>query len=121
MQSFFQGMLDWLKTTYIDPSMRIIKLRAAIFYLEGVKGAHRILILICLLVFVITLIGAGLVLIPLALIMFMPWEPTTKAIVGIVIGVIYLLIPAAALVPLLSEKRWMKLTGASDLLKKIVD
>jgi len=47
---------------------------------------HRILILICLLVFVITLIGAGLVIVPLALLFFMPWEPITKAIVGICIG-----------------------------------
>lgn len=99
----------------------MLKLRAAIYYLEGVKGAHRILILICLLVFVITLIGAGLVLVPLALLLLMPWEPTTKAVVGIVIGAIYLLAPAIALIFLLSEKRWMRITGATDILRKLVD
>jgi hypothetical protein len=121
INSFFQGLFDWLRSTYLEPSLKVFKLRAAIYYLEGVKGAHRILILICLLVFVITLIGAGLVMIPLALLLFMPWEPTTKAVVGIIIGAIYLLVPAVALILLLSEKRWMRLTGATDVLRKLVD
>jgi hypothetical protein len=114
-------MFDWLRSTYLEPSLKMLKLRAAIYYLEGVKGAHRILILICLLVFLITLIGAGLVMVPLALLLFMPWEPTTKAVVGIIIGAIYLLVPAVALISLLSEKRWMRLTGATDVLRKLAD
>jgi hypothetical protein len=121
VNSFIQGIIDWLRSTYFEPSLKMIKLRAAIYYLEGVKGARRILILICLLVFVITLIGAGLVMVPLALLFFMPWEPATKAIVGIIIGAIYLLVPAVALISLLSEKRWMRVTGASDILRKLVD
>jgi hypothetical protein len=121
MNSFVQGILDWLKSTYLEPTLKLLKLRAAIYYLEGVKGARRILILVCLLVFVITLIGAGLVIIPLALLLFMPWEPTTKAIVGIVIGAIYLLVPVVALIPLLSQKRWMRVTGATEVLRKLVD
>jgi hypothetical protein len=121
INSFFQGMLDWLRSSYLEPSFKMLKLRAAVYYLEGVKGAHRILVLICLLVFVITLVGAGLVLVPLVLLLFMPWEPTTKAVVGIIIGALYLLAPAVALISLLSEKRWMRLTGATDVLRKLVD
>ena len=114
-------MCDWLKSTYLDPSLKMLKLRAAIYYLEGVMGARRILVLICLLVFVITLIGAGLVIIPLALLLFTSWEPSTKALVGVIIGAIYLLVPVITLISLLSEKRWMRLTGATDLLRKLVD
>lgn len=121
VNALFQGFFDWLKRTYLEPTIQILKVRAAILYLEGVKSARQILILICLLVFVITLIGAGLVLIPLALLLFMPWAPETKAIVGLVIGFLYLLIPSVALISLLSEKRWMKLTGANNVLKKLLD
>ena len=77
--------------------------------------------MVCLLIFVITAIGAGLVLIPLSLLLFMPWEPASKAIIGVIVGAIYLLVPAVALVSLLSEKRWMRLTGAKDILRKLVD
>jgi hypothetical protein len=119
--SLFQGVFGWLKSTYIEPLLRMIKLRAAICYLEGVKSAHRILILFCLLIFVITILGAGLVILPVALLLFMPWEPATKAMVGIIIGAIYLIVPAISLISLLSEKRWMRVTGATDVLRKLVD
>jgi len=121
VNSLCQGIFGWLRSTYLEPSLKMLKLRAAIYYLEGVKGAHRILMLVCLLVFVITLIGAGLVIVPLALLLFMPWEPTTKAVVGISIGAIYLLVPGVALISLLSEKRWMRLTGATDVLRRLMD
>lgn len=121
MNLIFQGILEWLRQTYVEPVLRMFKVQAAIFYLEGIKGVRRVILQMVLLVFLITLIGAGLVLVPLALLLFMPWSPQTKAIVGLLIGLLYLLVPLVALIPLLSEKRWMKITGAQDVLKKLLD
>lgn len=120
VNSIYQLVLDWIKSTYVEPSLRLLRLRAASCYLEGIRGARRILILVCLLVFVITLICGGLVLVPVSMLLFMPWEPGTKAIVGIGIGVAYLLVPAIALVFLLSEKRWMRITRVTEVLRKLV-
>jgi len=114
-------LIDWLKRKYLDRMIRMVKVQAANVYLEGIKGARRILILLCLLVFIITLIGAGFVLIPVALLLFMPWEPQTKAIVGIAIGAVYLLIPLVGAIFVLSEKRWMAVTGARDMLNKLLE
>ncbi len=121
IHTLFNELFGWLRSTYLEPSIKMLKLRAAICYLEGVKGAHRILILMCLLVFVITMVGAGLVIVPLALLLFMPWDPVTKAVVCLVVGATYLVVPAVALMSLLSEKRWMRLTGATDVLRKLGD
>ena len=121
MNALFPGFLDWIKQTYMEPTLRLLKVRVAIYYLEGIKTARQILILLCLLIFVITLIGAGLVLIPVALLLFMPWSPETKALVGLAVGLVYLLIPVVALFSLLSEKRWLKLTGTNDVLNKLLN
>lgn len=121
MALIFKLISDWLKRVYVDPLLRMMKVQIAIGFLEGVRAARRILLLVVLLVFVITLIGGGLVLIPLSLLLFMPWSLLTKAIVGSVIGLLYLLVPLAALVPLLSEKRWMRITSANKVLKQLVD
>jgi len=121
LNTIFQGLLDWLSRTYVDPLIRVLKVKAAVFYLEGVKGARRVLILLCLLIFVITLIGAGFVLIPISLLIFAPWEPQTKAIVGIAVGTVYLLVPLAAVLLVLTEKRWMEVTGAQDFVKKLLE
>ena len=121
MNWLVQLIIDKLRKAYLDPLIRTFKARAAVVYLEGIKGARRILILFCLLIFIITLIGAGFVLIPLALLLFMPWEPQTKAIVGIAIGAVYLLVPLAGIGFVLSEKRWMAVTGARDTLNKLME
>ena len=121
MSAIIQGVVDWLSRTYVDPLVRMLKVKAAVFFLEGVKGARRVLILLCLLVFVITLIGAGFVLIPLSLLLFAPWEPQTKAIVGIAVGAAYLLVPLAAMLLVLTEKRWMAITGAQDFVKNLLE
>lgn len=112
---------DWLKRVYVEPILKTIKAQIAIGFLEGVRAARRILLLVVLLVFVITLIGGGLVLIPLSLLLFTDWAPHTKAIVGMVVGLFYLLVPLVVLVPLLSEKRWMRVTSASKVLRQLLD
>jgi uncharacterized membrane protein YqjE len=116
---FAQTLVDWLRRTYIDPLVGILRARAAVVFLEGVKGVRRVLIVLCLLTFIITLIGAGFVLIPLAILVLMPWDPQTRAIVGIVIGVVYLLVPLAGILLILPEKRWMAITGAQDFADKL--
>ncbi len=121
MSWFVYTIIDSLKKTYLDRLARMVKAQAAIVYLEGIKKARRILILLCLLIFIITLIGAGFVLIPLALLLFMPWEPQTKAIIGIAIGAVYLLVPVVGIVLVLSEKRWMAVTGARETLNKLLE
>ena len=120
MNTLVQMLIDWLKKTYLEPVIRSLKAQAADIYLEGMKGARRALVLLCLLVFVITLVGAGLVLIPLSLLSF--WgDHTTKAIVGAAVGAVYLLVPLIAMVPLLSEKRWLSVTGADETAKRILE
>lgn len=119
MNILVQPLVDWLRKTYLDPLVQLLKAQAAIVFLEGVKGVRRVLIVLCLLIFIITLIGAGFVLIPVALLVFMPWDEQTKAIVGIVIGAVYLLVPLAGILLILPEKRWMEITGARDFIQKL--
>lgn len=121
MLEVLSKLIDRFKKHLVDSSLSLLKLRLAICYLEGVKSAHRLLILLCVVVGMITLLGAGLMLVPLVVLLYTPWEPTTKAIVGVSIGAIYLLAPVIVLTILLSERRWMRMTGATALLRKLVD
>ena len=121
IQRLLTGLADRFRSKYLRPLLKLLTLEVAICYLQGIKCAHRMVLLTCMLVCAITLIGAGMVLVPLALLLFAPWEPVTKVIVGVCVGAAYLIVPAIALILLLSEKRWMRLTGASGLLQKLLD
>jgi len=70
------------------------------------KARRRVLVLLCLLVFVITLVGAGLILIPVGLVLIFsssPPNPKDMGIVGVIVGAVYILVPLVAMRPLLSR------------------
>lgn len=119
LNGLIQGIVDWLRETYLEPLVRSLRREAAGYVEEGARAARRVVLLLGLLIFVITLIGAGLVLVPIALLLFMPWSPQTKAFVGLSVGLLYLLIPVVPLLWLFSERRWMRVTGADELARKL--
>jgi hypothetical protein len=121
MNWLVDALIRWVKEEYLDQLIRTAKVQAAAVYLEGMRTARRILVLFCVVIFVAALIGAGFVMIPVALLLFMPWAPQTKAIVAVAVGGAYVLIPLAAILFSFSEKRWMALTGTRDTLKKLLD
>jgi len=121
MNWIVDALVGWLKEEYLDQLIRTVKVQAAAVYLEGMRTARRIFILFCLVIFVAALIGAGFVMIPIALLLFAPWEPQTKAIVAVAIGAAYFLIPLAGILFALSERRWLALTGTRDTLKKLLE
>jgi hypothetical protein len=102
----------------IDASVALFKIQAAIVYLNFIKGARRLTMLFCLLVLCVVILACGFLLIPVALCLFMPWAPETKAIVAASFGAAYIIIPLIVVMALFSEKRWMKASKADKLLKE---
>jgi hypothetical protein len=102
----------------IDTSIALVKIEAAIVSLNIVRGTRRVAILACLLVFCAILFACGFLLVPIALCLFMPWAPETKAIVLAGFGAAYILLPLIAAMVLMSERRWMKASKADQLVKE---
>lgn len=115
MNKILSALLDLAFDAYVEPLVQAIRARVAVYYIEAVRTARTIFITLALLVFFVTLMAAGAVLVPIALCMFMPWEPQTKAIVAASFGAVYVLVPVIAISILMSEKRWLKITKADKL------
>jgi hypothetical protein len=113
--SFFRGVIESFVTTTID----MLKIEAAIAYLKVLQGTRRFVIVAMLLFFFVVVLGCGFLLIPIALLLFMPWTPETKATVGICIGSAYVVIPVIVISMLLSEKRWVKMSGVGKLIRQV--
>jgi len=112
--NFVRDLIESYVRTIID----LLKIEAAIAYLKVLKGTRRFVIVTMLLFFFVVVLGCGFLLIPIALLLFMPWAPETKAIVGISIGAAYVLIPIIVISMLLSEKRWIRWSGVGKLISK---
>lgn len=113
--SFLKGRIE----SYCLTLLELLKIKAAIAYLRIIRGARRFVITVAVLAFCAALLACGFLLVPIALLLFMPWEPHTKAIVGIIIGAAYVLVPAIVACVLLSEKRWLRVSRADELLRSV--
>ena len=105
--------------SYVQTTIDLLKVEAAIAYLNVLKGTRRFVIVTMLLFFFVVVLGCGFLLIPIALLLFMPWAPETKAIVGICIGAAYVVIPIIVISMLLSEKRWIRWSGIEKLIRQV--
>jgi uncharacterized membrane protein HdeD (DUF308 family) len=63
------------------------------------------------------LIGLGALLLHAGLFILLPWSVATKAIFGMALGLVYVVIGVVALCAALNEKTWMEKSGASEMLK----
>lgn len=104
----------------VKPWVRRARIRAVMYYLETVRTARQAVMTLAVLAFCIGLMAGGAVLIPLALCLFMPWQPLTKTLVACAFGAVYLAVPFVVAMVLMSEKRWMRMTRASELMKKVI-
>jgi len=112
---FFMELLRQMIGSRIETSVTLVKIDAAIAYLNVIKGTRRLAILITLAVFGIVVLACGFLLIPLGLCLFMPWAPETRVIVAASIGAAYVLVPLIVLLSSLSQKRWMRASRADKL------
>jgi hypothetical protein len=102
----------------IESSVALVKIEAAIVSLNILKGARRVTMVLCLLIISVVMLACGFLLIPVALLLFMPWGPETKTIVAASFGAAYIIIPVIAVLVFNSEKRWMKASGTDKLVKE---
>ncbi len=113
--NFIRDLIESYVRTIID----LLKIEAAVAYLKVLKGTRRFVIVTMLLFFFVVVLGCGFLLIPIALLLFMPWAPETKAIVGICFGAAYVVIPIIVISMLLSEKRWVRWSGVGKLIRQV--
>jgi hypothetical protein len=102
----------------IGASISLVKIQAAIAYMNLIKGTRRVAILLCVLVVGMVVLACGFLLVPIALCLFMPWTPETRAIVAISVGAAYVVIPLIVMMVLFSEKRWMRAARMDKVLKE---
>jgi len=104
----------------VESPLRRARIRAVIYYLEMIRTARQAVMILGALMFCVVIMAGGAVLIPLALCLFMPWQPETKALVACAFGVVYVVAPLIVAMVLMSEKRWMHMTRADKLLKDVL-
>ncbi len=107
--SFFMQVFECERMRVV----RLGKIKAAAAYLHGVRAARLGVMALVGLVVCGMVLFLGLILIHVALFICLPWEIEVKLLVMALLGLIYIAAAVAIMVALLSEKRWMRHSGAT--------
>ncbi len=117
---FLKGLLYGLAGKSIQNLIDIARAELVIALIRALGGLRKLIVLLSLWVFLLMLLAGGLVIVPVALCVYMPWAPETKLIVLLSFAAVYIGVPLIALMSVLSERRWLKLFKVDELVAKVV-
>lgn len=100
--------------------LHLSRIKAATYYVQGVRSARLGLLGYLGLCFLRLLFGAGFLLLHAGLFLYLPWDLKTKGFWLLVLGGAYLLIAVLALAFLLSQRMWMRVSGADQAVHRAV-
>ena len=107
------GLFD----NYRRLSVQLVRIEVARACLHGVRMARLSALGLMGLGLVIALIGLGALLLHVGLFILLPVSLTAKAVLGMILGLAYVILGVLALRGAMDEKTWLVKSGADDLLK----
>lgn len=116
---FILRMMSALFGRWIDRVLDSLKTEAAAVYVAGVRKARQAFIALLGLALVLLLTLSGFVLIHVALFVWLPWSLPAKALVLLVLGVIYLASGLAVVLGLSSDRTWMRFAKVDRILANL--
>lgn len=121
-KNLIKGLLAVLAIRALDKyrqlSVQLLKIEAARGYVHGVRLARLSAIGLMRMGLMIGLICIGVLLLHAGLLILLPWSLKAKALLSVVLGLVYAGIGCVALQAALKEKTWMEKSGAADVLQQ---
>lgn len=118
LKRFFSAMALKLLDHYRHLSVQLLKIEATKGYLQGVRLARLSALGLLGLGLLIMLAGLGLLLFHVGVFILLPWTVDAKAVLAIILGLAYMVIGGLTLCSAMSEKTWMKKSGATEMLNE---
>jgi hypothetical protein len=107
---FILGIISGLFDRWMGRVLESLRTEAAAVYVAGVRKAHQAFLALLGLALSLLLALSGFVLIHVALFAWLPWSLPAKALVLLVLGMVYLGVGLAVILGLSSDRIWMRFT-----------
>ncbi len=101
--------------TYRTMPGTLLKIETAKAYVYGVRAARRLTIDLIRYKLLVGMVSFGVILFHAGLFVLLPWTVQTKALVGLCLGLVYVLYGAAMLRSAINEKKWLQKSGADRI------
>lgn len=119
IKDLLKGVLSSIAITLLENyrrlSTQLLKIEVAKGYLHGVRMVRLSAIGLLGMGLVIGLICVGVVLFHVGLFILLPWTVGAKAVLGMVLGLIYVGTGVVVLRAAMDERTWMEKSGAAEM------
>jgi hypothetical protein len=113
---FILGIISALFGRWIDGVLCSLQTEAAAVYVAGVMNARQAFVALLGLALSLLLALSGFVLIHVALFAWLPWSLPVKALILLVLGMVYLGGGLAVVLGLSSDRTWMRFAKVDRIL-----
>ena len=117
--SFVLGIISALFRRWIGRVQDILQIEAAAVYVAGVRKARIAFIALLGLALSLLLALSGFVFIHVALFAWLPWSLPAKALVLLILGMVYLGGGLVVVLGLSSDRTWMRFTKVDRILASL--
>ena len=119
-KDLLKGILSAIAIKMLDNyrhlTIQLLKIEAAKSYLHGVKMARLSALGLMGMGLMMSLICVGVVLFHVGIFVLLPWSVEAKAVLGIVLGLVYVAIGVFVLRAAMDERAWIKKSGAAEMM-----
>jgi hypothetical protein len=116
---FLKGILFTFFGRLVDAAVNIVKAEAAAAYVSCILKARSAFLTLLGLAVSLLLALSGFVLIHIALFVWLPWSLTAKALLLLILGVIYLGCGLAVTFVVSSDRAWMRFTKVDRIVASL--
>jgi len=116
---FILGIISALFGRWIDGVLDAMRTEAAAVYVAGVRKARRAFVALLSVAVFLLLALSGFVLVHVALFAWLPWSLPVKALILLILGVVYLSGGVAVVLGLSSDRTWMKFAKVDRILANL--
>ena len=110
------GVLKQYKRTTID----IARIELATFYVKVIRLIRQEVLTSTMIIFGVIVFANAMGVVQVAILLFAPWHMANRIIAALLLGIVCSLVPLAIVLRLFSEKRWMQMTKADQLIADII-
>lgn len=123
LKSFFKSLLAlsvvWIGKHYKEISLQLVKIEAVTAYVKAIQRVRLGFLGIVMLLILISLLVVSFITMTVAFLWVLPIDPAHRPLALLLVSGGYFLIALIALGFAVSQKLWMRATGASKLVKRV--
>lgn len=102
-----------------DLLSHVVKSRCLTIYLKAMERFRGFFIRGLMACLCLMLATAGFLIIHIGLFLYLPGELETKALIFLILGIVYFIVPLVVVCCLYSRSQWMKVSGAEEIIERL--